>query len=882
MKTAEYSLQMETLLNNFTPDSLRPCSNCKKKKVKCVGTAPSCTRCKKYGLSCDLSDNVLYSYSSIETIITQIKELEAILESKRVGSNSNLTTLGLPNNTEVTDESKTPESVHKEPETLDELSDEVGTLTTSGNDDLQGKYIGAATGSNFAKAFLKQMHLQKLDDLSNMSSSDFSGYDHVTSLGSTSCSPLPPYNVGKMSLNFYMDTVHPCYPVFVLKDFLEVFETCYKSPQSLTYHDKYMVFMVIAIGFERGEKDCEIAKHYNQYKPIEFYNTAFRYLEKTITNRSIDSLQELLLLMIWKLNTDVFKDDYGDFWYMGRYLIALAIELELHLTKNLENLSENKIELRKRLFWSSFLLERGNTVKYGRGLTIRMHNIEIGRPSMIKDDTFEFYATIDDRSDFVGTRNSFFKNYNVIHLTPCLLSIELYEIYGVLLETVYISRTKGSTPRLDMNTIIGYKTEIERSISSLLIRIESELPHTCLFYHELKIKSYIGSIILHRPSPSFPNPNDESLKICRDHCLQAVESFKFLTAKGSTWKTKPASLHDLVNIGLTMIFCCWKIEKDSTTLKSFSSITLNVMNDMIDFYPSFIKFKNLYIVISAIIIKSLDEKERLPQTPTDPNNIFNDVPSPLQNLKQNLIFQQQWQPLNPELNERQYLNNQFLQHQQQQEQQQQQTGQQNQYQQTLFASQSQYEQLQRDQHLQQEKEPQQRHKKQRVQHPQELTSFSDHSNVYTEQNTSDTMPNVETRHQPRAFPYLNMKKTSTFTPKNSTLFDSSMDAQSPHGTPAYLTSKLPMKPSYLAQERNNGNGNNNVQVQQQQHLQQQQPFMNVDPYISNTTMPDGMGTVDPMTQELFQDIFNKYYFQGNDSIKEDIDQLFEFQKFNWL
>lgn len=109
-----------------------------------------------------------------------------------------------------------------------------------------------------------------------------------------------------------------------------------------------------------------------------------------------------------------------------------------------------------------------------------------------------------------------------------------------------------------------------------------------------------------------------------------------------------------------------------------------------------------------------------------------------------------------------------------------------------------------------------------------------------------------------------------------------MDAQSPHGTPAYLTSKLPMKPSYLAQERNNGNGNNNVQVQQQQHLQQQQPFMNVDPYISNTTMPDGMGTVDPMTQELFQDIFNKYYFQGNDSIKEDIDQLFEFQKFNWL
>jgi hypothetical protein len=41
-----------------------------------------------------------------------------------------------------------------------------------------------------------------------------------------------------------------------------------------------------------------------------------------------------------------------------------------------------------------------------------------------------------------------------------------------------------------------------------------------------------------------------------------------------------------------------------------------------------------------------------------------------------------------------------------------------------------------------------------------------------------------------------------------------------------------------------------------------------------------VGMFDSMTQELFQDVFKQYY-QGNESVKDDINQLFEFQKFSW-
>ncbi|KAG0671260.1 serine/threonine-protein kinase dbf2, partial [Pichia californica] len=556
--------------------------------------------------------------------------------------------------------------------TSEELSNEVGSLTSASNNEGQGKYIGAATGSNFAKMFLNQMHIQKLDELDHLSNLDLSINDYSNvSFFSHSCATLPPYNIAKLAVNNYVNFIHIFYPILNIKDLLSSLNHIYTNPSGLDYHEKYIIFMVIAIGLEKGDLDSTLSTYYNQFKPIEFYNTAQRYLHRLLSNRTLETLQELLLLVVWMTSINIFKDDNGDLWYLGRYVMSLAIELNLHkIPSSNKYLSEYNKELRNRLFWSTYILERSNAVKFGRGLSIRKNDIQINYPKFMNDDI------IDDSS---------FYSYNRINLVPCLISIDLYEIYTLLLETIYISRTKGSKPKISDEEIFQYKIKIQDLITKTLERIDKDVNNSLFCYHELKIKTLIASIILNRPSPSFLSPDLRSLLTCKDNCMQCLDSFKYLIH--TNWRSSPSNLHDLVNISLTMIFCCWKTEVNSDLLKSFSSDIIIIMTDVIKFFPSFIKFKNLYIVVSSIIIRGFEKNQmslgmdntnlsenlltktnnnkndnndngnnnndndnnndnnsntfipnNIATTPQQAIDIFSDVPSPLQQMKANMMM----------------------------------------------------------------------------------------------------------------------------------------------------------------------------------------------------------------------------------------------------
>lgn len=261
-----------------------------------------------------------------------------------------------------------------------------------------------------------------------------------------------------------------------------------------------------------------------------------------------------------------------------------------------------------------------------------------------------------------------------------------------------------------------------------------------------------------------------------------MDSFKFLMS--TIWKSSPSCLHDLVNVSLTMIFCCWKTEPNSERLKIFSTDTLNVMNEIIKTYPSFIKFKNLYIVVSSIIINGFDNKaDDGSQAAQFAGDVFSDVPSPLQQLKANML-----------------------------------------------------------------------------------------------QNVGHNYP---TQPQHRA----DAKRRFTQTDQSPSYFS------------PVTSSQLQLQPQHFPIKFKDSQSfqQDPVGLQQQQQLQQfttTQPAQNKDKMqhsqrhsyqynMPSGNIPDNPSVMDTLTQELFQDVFKQYYFQGNDTVREDIDQLFEFQRFNW-
>ena len=643
----------------------------------------------------------MYKYSTIQPLLSKIEYLQNQINNNNNNNNNNNTNNNNENDGEY---------------------HEVGSLTISPNDELQGKYVGAATGSNFAKLLLNQVQLPKLENIDNISSNNFIDMKYFTNLNIKSFATIPTYSIGKFLTNNYINLIQPYFPIINIKHLLINFEKLYKCPQNLDYHEKYILFMVFAISSERCENCNYLNTYHNQFKPIEYYNTSQKYFDKINNTRSINTIQELLILFIWVQFTNIFKDDNGDSWYLGRYIMSLVMEFNLHNVLTDSLLSNEEKEFRNRLFWTTYVLERTNAVKCGRGLSLREDDINVPLPifNINGEDSI-----IDNNNNNTSSYLEKFEypSYNEIKFNALFISIRLNKIYTILLETVYISRTKGQIPKLSMESIIQYKENLQKMIFEIIEDMNKNISIELMYYHELIIKAYIASIMLNRPSPSFLNPDNKSILQCKEDCEKSLDSFLFLI--NTEYKLIPSYLHDLVNIGLTMNYCCMKIDSNSDNLKKFSNKLIEIMNKIINDYPNFIKFKNLYIIISSIIIESF----------TNNNNEINEIPKPLVQIKEQ-------------------LNN-----------------------------------------IRQDKQ----------------------KKIYMRD------------------PF----KTKDGRISKATIVN---DVQSPRG--GLSTAQYDNLFQYPINEQTRYN------------------------------------EIDPVTQELFQDVFKRYY-QGNDSVQEDISELFEFQKFNW-
>ncbi|KAG0688640.1 hypothetical protein C6P40_000725 [Pichia californica] len=615
----------------------------------------------KSSSNCDIVENVYYNYRTVQSLLDVIQKLETQVSSSENSADSvestqsNSVSLSHTqlNSIDQSKEQNSPQSNNTPSQlcsphvdstpgsttgtkdkstrgtTIEDISTEVGSLTISNNDSSQGKYIGAATGSNFAKLFLKQMHLSRLNEINTNLLDDFESFDSSVT---KSYAPLPPFRIAKYAVIKYINSIHIYYPLLILQNLKITLHNMYTSPRDVSLNDKFILFIVISIGLDRSEKDPEITNYNNQFKPVEYFNTAYRYLEEILSNRSEKSLQSLLLIIIWLLNTNVLQDDNGDLWHLGRFSMSLAMELGVHRFNPDWDFGEMKNELRNRLFWCTYILERTIAMKFGRGLSLRKQAIDTPIPHLLKDDY------VSDNTIF---NPEFLNVYDQIQFKPSILLINICEIYGDMLETVYISRTEGSQPTMTNEEVFNSKIRLQNLLNKWMVQVENQIPNTLESYHELKIRYCITSIILNRPSPSFPTPDTDSILKCKKDSQACVESYNWLIERG--WKINPTCLHDLVNVGLTMIYCCWKTETDAIMLKNFSVQTLRIMNEIIHYYPNFSKFKNLFIIVSSIIIDGFQHLETMnsdPETDRSMQNefMFQNIPQQIQQVKASIQY----------------------------------------------------------------------------------------------------------------------------------------------------------------------------------------------------------------------------------------------------
>lgn len=117
-----------------------------------------------------------------------------------------------------------------------------------------------------------------------------------------------------------------------------------------------------------------------------FFDTAMTLLEKAIGRTSITTIQCLLLLTIYGLQYPQAISIYR----IVAQAMRICIELSLHRTQNRKvTLTPLDREMRKRIFWSAYSLDRFASIALGRPCSIADECISCELPADVNDDDIQ-------------------------------------------------------------------------------------------------------------------------------------------------------------------------------------------------------------------------------------------------------------------------------------------------------------------------------------------------------------------------------------------------------------------------------------------------------------------------------------------------------------
>lgn len=477
--------------------------------------------------------------------------------------------------------------------TIEDLSAEVGSMTITQSNEVNLGSLPSFFGSQFTKLFLRQLSLGKLGEMI-CSQNEFENFDmNISQRYAT----LPPYRITRFAVLKYINYIHVLYPILVLQDLKLTVLKMYSSPRQVTLNEKFTLFLVISIGLDRGEKDEELSSYAKQFKPLDYFNTAYRYLEEIISQRSEKSLQALLLVIIWILNTTIIQTNFEDLWHLVRFSMSFAMELGVHRYNPAWNFGAVKNELRNRLFWCTYILDREIAIKFSRSLSLRKQAIDTPLPKLIEEDYIidDSFATSDD-----------LKIYDKIQFRPAMLLISISEIYGDILENIYVKRSRGEGQMTEQE-FISYKGKLESSLNEWMGQVKDQFNSDLACFHQLRVKYCIASVLMNRPSPSIPKPTIESVVTCKNSSIACIDSYTWLIEHG--YKVKSTSADHIMISSLSLAYSCWKTESNSNVLKDYSMKIINIIDFILEYYPAFAKFKNLFTILSSVVIDGFDNLE---------------------------------------------------------------------------------------------------------------------------------------------------------------------------------------------------------------------------------------------------------------------------------
>ncbi|KAJ1332966.1 transcriptional regulatory protein GAL4 [Microdochium nivale] len=334
-----------------TPASRHPrlprlpaCQSCSARKIKCDSARPACAPCAKNNTECTVADTATGQHFSRAYIHE--------LEQKVYGPPPGL---------------KRPASF---PRDAPPAAPDINTPSKAGDTPsvaLHGAGLSFMS-SLFTDPGWRSTHSDLLQSLTSASQA-------AAATPSVEPRDLPEFATdAREHFDSYFREDHVQKPILSCADLDSLFNNVYPQgatvmpKQNLTRHTIFRAFMVMAIGtimpYRRG-----VCPHH----PFGFYLSAMRYFDATFSSSNLSAVQDLLLIARF----GIYHHIGTSIWEIVRLCMRMCIEQGLHIKASLNDVRPLEDQIRRRVFWCTYLMDRYSSSTLSRPYAISDCDIEV-------------------------------------------------------------------------------------------------------------------------------------------------------------------------------------------------------------------------------------------------------------------------------------------------------------------------------------------------------------------------------------------------------------------------------------------------------------------------------------------------------------------------
>ncbi|KAF9125750.1 Transcriptional activator of fatty acid utilization, partial [Mortierella sp. 14UC] len=365
---------------------------------------------------------------------------------------------------------------------------------------------------------------------------------------------MPPRDLADHLIETYWTYVHPHLPILHKPLFMRQYKN--------TDPEKRPPVVLLNAMFSIASRFSDHPEIVGMTDPedfgVEYFSRAKRLVDLDMDMPRQASIQALLLMTLYRFTSA--KCGGRGVWVMLGQATRMAQDLGMHRNSARWHLPPLETEIRKRLWWACYVMDRWVCASFGRPISIDDSDCDVDLPLAVEQDWVDAdgnAASPHENSEKIKEESSFFLRYFVEH-------IKLAKLVGLILRRIYAAATRSHGPAQVSSTV----AELDTLLTKWLLGLPQDLryDHQATTFNRwvaiIHSSYYTALILLHRPymiptllTKSNLSDSMPSLNICVSAAnsithlakrLDETDNLKYLWAF-SSYELFTASLIHLTN-----------------------------------------------------------------------------------------------------------------------------------------------------------------------------------------------------------------------------------------------------------------------------------------------------------------------------------------------